>query len=322
MIRQAVSKPLRSRLRRPYGMYRGAVSRFVLRSFGLWERLGFHVTLNHFYQPVPDTSTLPRNIGERQSALVGIDLREQMQLDLLAKFSKQYQAEHGLFPRRPTDKSYQYYLENGLFGPVDAEILYCMIRRWKPRRVLEVGSGYSTCLAAQALLANQEETGELGELIAIEPYPRRFLVNGFPGFTRLVVSKVQDVPLNEFAMLNENDILSIDSSHILKTGSDVQYEYMEILPRLNRGVIVQIHDICLPYEYPDKFIFRDRLFFNEQYVLQAFLTGNHDFEVMWASLFMHRRHSDQVRAAFASYDPKLAEPASFWIRRVGECNDA
>lgn len=128
---------------------------------------------------------------------------------------------------------------------------------------------------------NKEEDGNECELVAFEPYPNKVLKAGFPGLFKLIPSRIQDIALSKFTELKKNDFLFIDSTHTLKTGSDVQYEYLEILPRLNEGVIVHIHDIFLPAEYPKAWVLKDHRFWTEQYLLQAFLSFNSMFEILW-----------------------------------------
>ena len=190
-----------------------------------------------------------------------------------------------------------------------------MIRHFNPSTIMEIGSGNSTCLSAEALLKNRKEFGTSNELIAIEPYPNKNLEGGFPGLSKLIVDKVQNVPFTEFEKLKENDILFIDSSHVLQIGGDVQYEYLEILPRLKPGVIVHIHDIFLPAEYPKEWVLKRHRFWNEQYLLQAFLTLNKEFEVLWAGSYMNLNHAELLKNSFNSYNSKVC-PGSFWIRRL------
>ena len=280
-----------------------------IRLFSLCENMGFHITLNHFYQPIPDTRTLKDELWLRQSELVGIDMNEQKQIHLLAQFSSRFKGEYSTFPKRAS-KPYQYYTNNNWFGPIDAEILYCMIRYFKPKKIIEIGSGYSTFLSAQAILKNEEESGHKAELIPIDPYPNKVLRSGFLGLSRLISAKVEEVDLSLFNGLKENDILFIDSSHVLKIGDDVQYEYLEILPRLNTGVIVHSHDIFLPMEYPKKWVLEMHQFWNEQYLLQAFLAFNRAFEVLWAGYYMHLRHPEKLEKAFGSHNA-----CSFWIKK-------
>jgi hypothetical protein len=175
----------------------------------------------------------------KRSELVGIDTSELKQLQLLSLFSSKFKIEYDRFPRNRTGVPYEYYVNNGAFVSVDAEILYCMIRHFKPRLIYEIGSGYSTLLSAKAIRQNAEEDGgNLCELVAIEPYPNEVLEAGFPGLSKLISSEVQEVPLSEFERLGANDILFIDSSHVLRIGNDVWYEYLDILPRLTNGLII------------------------------------------------------------------------------------
>jgi len=285
--------------------------------FTLWERLGFHITINHFYEPIPDTRTLKDDLWEKQSELVGIGMNEKSQIDLLSLFSSKFKKEYENFPRNETSILYQYYVDNRGFESVDGEILYCMIRHFKPKRFIEIGSGNSTYLSAQAILKNKEEDNAYEcELVAIDPYPNDILKAGFPGLSKLVSKKVQDIPLSEFRKLRENDILFIDSSHVLKIGSDVQFEYLEILPRLHTGVVVHLHDIFLPAEYPKEWVLEKYIFWTEQYLLQAFLTFNDSFKVLWAGSYMHLKHPDKLEASFSSYKREERWPGSFWIRKI------
>lgn len=285
--------------------------------FTLWERLGFHITSNHFYEPIPDTRTLKDDLWEKQSELVGIGMNEKSQIDLLSLFSSKFKKEYENFPRNETSILYQYYVDNRGFESVDGEILYCMIRHFKPKRFIEIGSGNSTYLSAQAILKNKEEDNAYEcELVAIDPYPNDILKAGFPGLSKLVSKKVQDIPLSEFRKLRENDILFIDSSHVLKIGSDVQFEYLEILPRLHTGVVVHLHDIFLPAEYPKEWVLEKYIFWTEQYLLQAFLTFNDSFKILWAGSYMHLKHPDKLEASFSSYKRGERRPGSFWIRKI------
>lgn len=284
-------------------------------SFPILESEGYHITPVHYYYPIPDTSQLNESVLNRRTDLKGIDMNEKLQLELLSSFKGDYKKEYDNIPKNKTDIHYEYYLNNGAFSSVDAEILYCMIRHFKPARIFEIGSGYSTYLSAGAAVLNKNN-GIQTELHAFEPYPNIILKEGFHGLSYLHELKIQDVPLSAFEVLKENDILFIDSSHVLTTGSDVQYEYLELLPRLNKGVIVHIHDIFLPAEYPERWLIEEHLFWNEQYLLQAFMQFNYSFEILWASSFMHLRNPTQLSAAFTSYDPETVWPGSFWIRKT------
>ena len=150
--------------------------------------------------------------------------------------------------------------------------------------------------------------------MAFEPYPVKTLRAGLPGLTRLVTKKIQDVPWAEFQKLQANDILFIDSTHVLKIGSDVQYEYLEILHRLNPGVLIHLHDIFWPAEYPRKWVMTEKRFWNEAYLAQAFLAFNDSFEILWAGSYLHLNYPDKLKAAFPSYDPAKVCHGSLWLQ--------
>lgn len=295
----------------------GAIRWFVIKkSFSFWQSLGIHVTINHFYEPVPDTRTLKEDLWLNNSELIGIDMNDNGQLELLSHFVADFKQEFDNLPKNKTSTPYQYYLNNGEFEFIDGEILYCMIRHFKPKRIVEIGSGNSTYLSAQAHLRNNDEDDNECELVAIEPHPSDVLRSGFPGLTRLIPKRVQDVPMAEFERLEHNDILFIDSSHVLKIGSDVQYEYLEILPRLREGVLVHVHDIFFPSEYPEKTVRKDHIFWTEQYLLQAFLAFNDSFEVLWAGSYMRLKHDERLKEAFNSYSGQERAARSFWMRKI------
>jgi hypothetical protein len=173
-------------------------------------------------------------------------------------------------------------------------------------------------LSAQAILKNRKEDESYEcELVAIDPHPNETLKAGFPGLARLAPVKVQDLPLQEFNKLAKNDILFIDSSHVVRIGNDVTFLYLDVIPRLNEGVIVHSHDIFLPAEVRKDTIMKDHLFCNEQYLLQAFLAFNEHFEVLWAAHYMHLKYPNKLEKAFNSYK-RDCEPTSFWTRRKRE----
>jgi predicted O-methyltransferase YrrM len=153
---------------------------------------------------------------------------------------------------------------NGYFESCDAEVAYCMVRHWKPRHILEIGSGYSSRIMAAALRANMERDGVVGELISIDPQPERVPSNGLGDLVSVIAKPVQYLETRLFATLQPDDILFIDSSHVVGVGSDVTRVYLQILPALPPGVLVHVHDIFLPYDYPRDAVLRNLWFWSEQ----------------------------------------------------------
>jgi len=296
-------------------LYKKIINKLIAKTFGFWQMLGFHITPVHFYKPIPDTRKLKKELWQKRSDMVGIDFNEEKQIKLLSVFVEKLKKEYDLLSDNKSDYGSRLNVENSEFKSVDAEILYCMVRYFKPKNIIEIGTGYSTVLMAQAIEKNKEEYAVECNLTSIDPYPKKFVKNNMPSFFNLIEKEVQNVSLDEFNKLKENDILFIDSSHVLKIGSDVQYEYLEILPRLNNGVVVHSHDIFLPAEYPEEWILKYHIFFNEQYLLQAFLIFNKKFEVLWGGSFMHLNHKELLKNAFNSYSPDVDWPGSFWMRK-------
>jgi hypothetical protein len=284
--------------------------------FPIFQRFGLHVVPNHFYYPVPDTRTLKEELWSSIALPIGIDLAGQRQSELLESFVAEFKAEYAALSSASNVANIVYRVDNPGFGPVDSEVYYCMIRRHNPKRIVEVGAGNSTVLAALALSKNaSENAGCHSRLTYVDPYATVRLPP-IPGvFLESIRERVQDVPIDLFQSLTKDDILFLDSSHVLQIGSDVQYEFLDILPRLNPGVLVHIHDIFIPANYPREWIL-DYRFWNEQYVLQAFLTFNDHYEVLWSSSYMHLNHSGSLDEAFGSYNRLKNWPASMWIRRV------
>ncbi len=286
--------------------------------FPVWERHGFHVTPVHFYQPIPDTESLPETLWDRPSELPGIDMNDSVQLDLLTKHFPRFRSEYERIPIQPTGERGSFHLDNKLFGGTDALVAYCMVRQFQPQLIIEIGSGLSSVLLAQAAARNGRS-----DLICIEPFPREFVRNGFPGLRSLIEKKVQDIDLEFFSQLESSDLLFIDSSHAVKIGGDVNYLFLEVLPRLKPGVIVHVHDIFLPFEYRRDWVMDEFRFWSEQYLLQAFLTFNSEFEVLMANRYLAHRYLGDLKAAFPSLEKlKATLPnsvrwggGSFWMRR-------
>ena len=275
--------------------------------FQNWERHGFHVTPSRFNQPIPDTQSLPETLWSGPSDLAGIDMNERAQLNLLQSFSK-FRNDYDHFPTGPTEKHDRFYLGNGLFDGVDALVAYCMVRHFQPRLVIEVGSGFSSLALGQAAAKNGRSA-----VICIEPFPREFLRKGFPGLQTLIEKNVQEIELEFFSQLKSGDILFIDSSHTVKIGGDVNYLFLEVLPRLNPGVIVHVHDIFLPFEYRRDWVLDEFRFWTEQYLLQAFLAFNSEFKVLLGNYYLSRYHEQHLRAAFPALPRWIG--GSFWMRR-------
>jgi hypothetical protein len=275
--------------------------------FHLWESTGFHVSPVHFYSPIPNTAELPAQTWEKETAMAGIEMNDRGQLQLLAAF-RRFQHEYNALPQEPTDKPERFYLRNPMFSGTDALVLYCMVRHFQPRSVIEVGSGFSTRLSVEAASCNGPT-----EIRCIEPWPDPILKQHLLPVT-LIEQRVQDVSPSIFDHLGNGDFLFIDSSHVVRIGGDVNHLLLEILPRLKPGVIVHLHDIFLPRPQPREWVLDQQRFWCEQDLLQAFLAFNGAFEVLLSNAYLGLRHQPAQREVFPQSD--WWGGGSFWMRRV------
>jgi hypothetical protein len=248
----------------------------------------------------------------RERALPGLDLNVEGQLEFLGRF--RFQAELLRFPMQPT-QSHEFYYQNGWFGPGDAEYLYSVVRLVKPRRVLEIGCGFSTLMIRNAIGENRKEEPDYDCLhTCIEPYENPWLEQVG---VKLVRERVETLPWGDFQGLERNDILFIDSSHVIRPGGEVLFEYLEILPRLKSGVLVHVHDVFTPFDYPDEWV-RERVrLWNEQYLLEALLTGSAQFTTTGALYYLTRRFPEKMaeRLPILASSMEQAKPGSFWMTK-------
>lgn len=287
--------------------------------FHRYQSKGIHVVPTGFYFPIPDTASIPEKIWTEPSEMVGVDMRLDAQVAMLQEFSDTYLGEYHQLPEGPCDdpKIYTRTGGAGFFGAFDGALLYSMIRKHKPRKIIEIGCGKSTLLSALALRKNRDDgSTNSGRLTSIDPYPRDYLSTGLEDVADMVCSKVEDMPISTFESLEANDILFIDSSHTVHVGGDTVFELLEILPRLKPGVLVHVHDICFPYNYPKNMVVEKLNFWAEQYMLQAFLAFNSSFEVRWSLTYLQENRPDVMKSAFPYFEQGKRKMGSFWMQRV------
>jgi Methyltransferase domain len=285
------------------------IAKIVAQRDALLASTGF-VPPGHFLSPI---ISIPEYLADQKSAhnqiptqLLGIDLNERTQLEVVKSLAPFWQPD--LFSKAP-NSSQRYYANNPAFGVADAFALHAMIRHVKPKRLIEVGSGFSSCVT---LDTNERFFDNAIDLTFIEPFPQVFHKLVRPqdlGRVTLLQERLQDVPFELFAQLEAGDILFIDSTHVSKVGSDVNYLFFEILPRLSSGVIVHIHDIFYPFDYPKEWIMEGRSW-NEAFVLRSFLQYNQKFEILLFASYMITQHA----ALMAELYPTLPmNGGSIWL---------
>lgn len=264
--------------------------------------------LKHFYSPFPDVDLLESDPNSlyRNKEYFGIHIREKEQIDLMNELSTYFE-DYNL-----NDEKIRYNFQNDYYSHSDALVLHAMLRKIKPARLIEVGSGFSS---AVTLDTNEFYFDNNMDLTFIEPYPDRLkslLKYEDYDNVEIIESNLQDVNLDFFKKLNENDILFVDSSHVSKADSDVNYLIHSILPNLNKGVYIHFHDIYNRFEYSLDWIKRGRCW-NESYILRAFLEFNDHFEILLFYSYMLEEHPDKLR--FPDYITGKSG-GSFWMKKI------
>lgn len=267
----------------------------------------------HFYSPIVNIDEVKQaenRIWSERPEVLGINFNDASHKILLSEVFPLYISDYD-YPLKDPGEA-KYYNENSQFSWLDSRMLFVMLRHLRPKRMIEIGSGFSSLLTADI---NRRFLNSQLEFTCIEPYPREFLLTGIPGISHLIQNKVQDVPLSTFSNLKTGDILFIDSSHVCKTGSDVNHIYFEIVPRLPAGVFIHIHDIFLPSDYPKHWVIDDCRSWNEQYLVRALLMYTQAFEVIFGCNFAFQKYPKLVREIL---NGDLYGGGSLWLRKIAD----
>jgi predicted O-methyltransferase YrrM len=238
----------------------------------------------------------------------GITLDHAKFSSFLAKVCTDCRDGYTALPQDPGEAGDGFYLRNGWFECVDAEMLYSVVRYFRPGRIIEVGSGFSTRLARKAI----SDGGLSTQITCIDPQPRA-AVQAFAD--EHIASRVEALPASGIVeRLVENDILFIDSSHEIVQGGDVPFLFLEVLPRLRPNVLIHVHDVFFPFDYPET-ILAQRWRWNEQYLVHAFLAYNTAFEILWPASYMWAQWNEEVLQHIPVRS--IANlPSSMWLRKV------
>jgi hypothetical protein len=272
-----------------------AIQRFLSRkAFPYLERLGFHLVGDHFYEPIPDTRTVRAAYRDEPREHLRIDFGRDQAEARLVSLVQRWGAE---FPAAAHGQGYEE--RNHYFFGVDALALYAFVRETRPARVVEIGHGASTRVLSAALERNAREDGRRPRLFSIDPYARPSVAGASPAirYSR-VRTQLQQLEPDVFAALEGGDLLFVDSSHVYKFGSDVEYLFERAYPALRPAVNVHIHDIFTPFHYPLEWYLRERRFWNEQQHLEQLLRADGSLRVV-APVHYLVRTSERLRAACA-----------------------
>jgi hypothetical protein len=274
---------------------------------------GTWVPPGHFYSPYPDLAEYERRVGALRDPtreLPGIDLRADEQLALLDEIAGL--VADAPFPEHDEPgRTTRYWYANPSYSYGDGVVLHGMLRRLRPARIVEVGSGHSS-----AMVLDTVDGWLPGATVTfVEPYPallEGLLRPGDEGRVTVHRTPVQDVDLATFTALGPGDVLLIDSTHVVKAGSDVNHLVFEVLPRLRPGVWVHVHDIFFPFEYPPDWV-REGRAWHEAHLIRAFLVGNPGWAIRWFQDYLWTWH----REAILKLPGVASNPgANLWIERL------
>ena len=292
---------------RRLGLRRMTVSNTIFNNIGLLP------IRDHYYQPLinPNKHNLKSLRDER--IIPGLDFNINKQKEIILSFN--YVDELLKFPQKKSNDN-EYYYHNGSFESGDSEYLYNIIRKFKPNRIIEVGSGFSTKMMLNGINKNRDEDSNYNcELTCIEPFERK-QIEGLP-ITTLLKEKVESLDIKIFKELKNNDILFIDSTHMIRPQGDVLFEIQNILPELNPGVLIHFHDILSPRDYLDDWIYKEHHLWNEQYLLETFLSFNDRFEVIGSVNYLKHNYWELLSSKCPILSKeKNHDPVSFWIRKI------
>jgi Methyltransferase domain len=276
-------------------------------------RKNSHFPPGHFYSPIISVDEIRRRESEiwndtKRNGIAGIELRTDDQILLVSKLAKFYDEIPFKLEKQ---ESIRYYYDNNYYLYSDAIILYSMMRHFRPAKIIEIGSGFSS---AVMLDTNEFFFKRSINFTFIEPYPERLfsvIKESDKQTSRVIQNNVQSISLDIFAELEPGDILFVDSTHVAKTGSDVNYILFEILPILKSGVLIHFHDIFYPFEYIKEWVLKGYNW-NEAYFLRAFLSYNTKFEIKLFSEYLHRYHKQVFKDMPLTY---VNTGGSLWLEK-------
>lgn len=297
---------------------KNSLQRYIARTklFDLCEMLGFHIVSDHFYEPIPNLRQLNEKYSDTKPSLpfgVTVDFKEieQSHIQRITKYGNEFEQNA---------MKAGYCMSNPYFRPFDAISLYCFLRDYKITKVVEVGQGFSTLVLLAGLKKNAVESREDIHFISIDPFERLSSQENtnFAVEVSVYQQQVQDMDrTNVLSLLDENTLLFVDSSHVFKPGSDVEYLIRHIYPMMPLGSFLHIHDIYTPYPWPLDNYVKKKWFWNEQEHLESFLTFNSAFQIVLPVYWMFKDSQD-LRKVLSSIHSDFIHPdlgTSFYLQK-------
>ena len=278
-------------------IFRKIGSHKLILSKSILKKIGIFPLTSNYYEPLFNFDNLKKKLNEKRN-LSGVKFDLDNQVKNLSQFD---------YSEELNNLSFNF--NNKFFEAGDAEIYYQIIRYFKPKKIIEIGSGHSSLLATQAIKNNEKIDNVITKLTCIEPYENKWLEKND---IEVIRQKVEEVDIKIFNDLNKNDILFIDSSHVIKPQGDIIKIFLEILPKLKTGVIIHIHDIFSPRDYPENWLKVENRFFNEQYLLEGILGHSSRYEIMLSLNLLKNDYYNEIKKVCPFLTDK-SEPSSFYI---------
>jgi hypothetical protein len=279
----------------------------------IMRKLGYDAVPANFYSPIPHLSQIPERVWTEPAAMPGVAWDLDGQLEYLEAELAPLIAEFDP-PLDPPGGETGFYLRNEYFQALDADVLYAMVRWLRPATVVELGAGFSTLVVDAAAQRNRADGSPLRHEVH-DPFPSPVL-ESIRDRIELHAHSATDVDAGRFAELLPGDLLFIDTTHTVKPDSDVVHLILGALPLVSPGVVVHIHDFFRPFEYPRLLMDVFGTYWQEHYLVQAFLSLNPEFEILSANHALRRLRSDRIQALVPRVDP-YSQPSSLWLRRTG-----
>ena len=272
---------------------------FGRKTFEFFQQFGIHVMPDFFYSSIPNIEKLRGTASWRKPyslfGINGTDLEKQLQFiknccsDKIIKILN----SKDIYSLSCQDNEYG-------FGKIETDFLYCFISHFKPRKVIQIGCGVST----KTMILAAADSNHSIEITCIDPYPTQYLLDkSYCSEINLIAKEAQEVSITTLTNLNEGDLLFVDSTNVVKPGSEVNKIILEVLPRLKKGVFVHFHDIYFPYDYHPEILTKQLYFWNESILLQAYLTNNSKYEIKTSMSMIHHYRPQELQQLLPNYNP-------------------
>ena len=282
------------------GGHKFKISRAIL------KRIGVFPIIKNYYEPIFDFGILKNDLNSKRN-LPGINFNIQEQISFLRKL--QYIEELKALNLLKSSSNYNFNIKNSFFEEGDAEIYYSIIRHLKPKNIIEIGSGHSSLIALEAVDKNYKVDQIKSELLCIEPYENKWLEEKGVNVIR---KKIEEVKEDLFINLKKNDILFIDSSHVIKPQGDILKIFLELFPKLNKGVVIHIHDIFTPRDYPSKWLKEENRFYNEQYLFEAIMDHSKRYKILLSLNLLKNDYFKDLKNS-CPYLNENCQPSSIYL---------